>query len=64
MISNLERAFGGFLDKAEQQGYDLGVEQGLLRAARGMLEKGIDVATVVEATGLSVDVVEKLRKSE
>jgi len=36
-----------------EENFEMGVEEGRLRTARAMIDKGFDVDTIVEITGLS-----------
>ena len=48
--------------KARQEGLEQGIAQGKEQVARNLLSKGMDMADVQEATGLSPERVEELRK--
>jgi len=62
MISNLEKLFENFEYDAEQKGVTQGVAQGMELAAQRMLEKGMDISTIVEVTGLTKEKIENIRK--
>ena len=47
-------------EEAEKRGLARGLEEGKLEAAKKFKELGVDIETIVQATGLSVDVVEGL----
>jgi predicted transposase/invertase (TIGR01784 family) len=57
MITNLEKAFDEFEWKAEQAG----LVKGKLEVAKTMLDKGMDVAFVMEMTGLPKEQIEKFK---
>lgn len=54
MISNLEKAFENFEVNAEYKG--------ILKVARTMLEKGMEVSFIAEMTGLTKEEVERAGK--
>ena len=47
-------------EEAEKRGFARGLEEAKLEAASKLKELGVDIETIVQATGLSVDVVEGL----
>ena len=47
-------------EEAEKRGFARGLEEAKLEAAKKFKELGVDIETIVQATGLSVDVVEGL----
>ena len=47
-------------EEGMQQGMQQGVYQTTLKVARGMLERGIDIATIMQVTGLTESEIEKL----
>ena len=47
-------------EEAEKRGLARGLEEGKLETASKLKELGVDIETIVQATGLSVDVVEGL----
>lgn len=73
MASNLEKAFEDFKIKAKQEGIEegmekgiekgieQGIEKGLMQVAQRMLAQGKDVPSIMEATGLTKEEVEKVK---
>ncbi len=51
-------------EEGRQEGREEGRQEGLLLAAGNMLEMGLAIGEIAKATGLSVEVIEKLKKSE
>ncbi|WP_341414366.1 Rpn family recombination-promoting nuclease/putative transposase [Paenibacillus filicis] len=78
MISKFEKAFEGFEFKAMQKGIEQGIERGIERGieqgilkgqqhakeeiALNLLKKGLDIATIAEATGFTPAEVEAIQK--
>lgn len=65
MVSNLEKAFADFEVKAEQRGKQRGIsegmEKGIRKVAQRMLKQGKDIASIMEATELTEEEVEKIK---
>ena len=47
-------------EEAEKRGLARGLEEGKLEVAKKFKELGVDIETIVQATGLAADVVEGL----
>ena len=48
------------VEKGKQEGIEQGLEKGKLQTATNMKKSGIDLQTIVDCTGLSMEEVEKL----
>lgn len=63
-MSDYHNVINTAAEEAEKRGLARGLEQGReeakLEAAKKLKELGVDIETIVQATGLSVDVVEGL----
>ncbi|SHH26699.1 conserved hypothetical protein (putative transposase or invertase), partial [Thermosyntropha lipolytica DSM 11003] len=44
------------------KGIEQGIEKGIEKAALNALQKGLDIETIAEITGLSVEKIEELKK--
>ena len=51
-------------EKGMKRGMEQGLEQGLEQAARQMLRENFPLTTVVKITGLSIDLIEKIKISQ
>jgi len=47
-------------EEGMEKSIEIGIERGMERAARAMKDKGMDVGTIAEVTGLSIDTILKL----
>jgi predicted transposase/invertase (TIGR01784 family) len=47
-------------EKGIEKGLEKGIEKGVAKAARNLLEKGFDMETIIQASGLSREDIEKL----
>ncbi len=43
-----------------QKGVDDGIEKGIMKIAKSMLKKGMNVSDIIEITGLTKEEIEKL----
>ena len=60
LVEGLEQGRAEGREEGLEQGREEGREEGLLLAARNMLSQGLPVDVVVNVTGLSEDVIDKL----
>ena len=70
MEFKIAKVFEKFYDEAESKGMEQGLQQGKVQGieigmeqvASKMLDKGLDVDTIIEVTGLSKARIERLKK--
>uniref|UniRef100_UPI00157FC995 PD-(D/E)XK nuclease family transposase n=1 Tax=Paenibacillus koleovorans TaxID=121608 RepID=UPI00157FC995 len=56
----IEQGIERGIEQGIERGIERGIEQGLERVARNMLDRGCDIATIVQFTGLTANQIEKL----
>ena len=61
MKQGMEKGMKQGMEKGMKQGMEKGLEQRSLEIARKMLAKGMDAASVMEITGLSVEQMQQLK---
>jgi predicted transposase/invertase (TIGR01784 family) len=49
------------LAHAKKEGIEKGLEEGVAKVARNLLEKGFDIETIIQVSGLSREDIDKLR---
>jgi predicted transposase/invertase (TIGR01784 family) len=72
MISNLEKMFENleydmerkYMKIGIRKGFEQGIEQGIEKVARRMLGLGMDIPIIIEATGLTSEQAEALKKKD
>ncbi|KYD29208.1 hypothetical protein B4113_2362 [Geobacillus sp. B4113_201601] len=62
IVSYEQRGMKKGIEKGMEKGMEKGIEKGKMDVAKRMLEKGYDVPTICELTGLPVEAVEKLKE--
>nr|WP_216366391.1 Rpn family recombination-promoting nuclease/putative transposase [Geobacillus sp. BMUD] len=62
IVSYEQRGMEKGIEKGMEKGMEKGIEKGRMDVAKRMLEKGYDVPTICELTGLPVEAVEKLKE--
>ena len=51
-------------EEAEERGIEKGIEKGKLAMAKALLQRGVDIAVVAEASGLSMEKLHQLQKEQ
>ncbi len=62
MVHNLEKTLDNIEKKATQRGREQGIEQGKMEVAKNLIKMGMDLLTVIKATGLTEEEVNEVRK--
>ncbi|SHG73120.1 conserved hypothetical protein (putative transposase or invertase), partial [Thermosyntropha lipolytica DSM 11003] len=58
----IEQGIAKGIEQGIAKGIEQGIEKGKEEAALNALQKGLDIETIVEITGLSVERIEELKK--
>ena len=63
MVHNLERTLDNIEKEAMEKGREEGIEKGKIEVAKSMIKMGMDLLTVIKATGLTEEEVNRVRES-